>query len=88
MTTSTITRRDFLRATGVALALPMLEAMRLPASAAAGPSARRRMVAIMTPLGIHAENLFPAETGRGYTAPLYLQALEPLRNEFTVFSGL
>ena len=88
MKTSIITRRDFLRATGVALALPMLEAMRLPVSAAAGPSAMRRMVAIMTPLGIHAENLFPAETGRGYTAPLYLQTLEPLRNEFTVFSGL
>lgn len=88
MKTSVITRRDFLRATGVALALPMLEAMRLPASAAAGPAKRRRMVAIMTPLGIHAGNLFPADTGRGYTAPLYLQPLEPLRDEFTVFSGL
>jgi hypothetical protein len=62
--------------------------MRLPAGAATGPANRRRMVAIMTPLGIHAENLFPAEAGRGYTAPLYLQPLEPLREDFTVFSGL
>ena len=88
MKTTVISRRDFLRATGVALALPLLEAMRLPANAAAGPDARRRMVAIMTPLGIHAENLFPSEAGRGYTAPLYLQPLEPLRGDFTVFSGL
>src|SRR4051794_37371429 len=83
----TLSRRQFLRAGGIALALPALEAMRLSASAAAAPS-RRRMVCIMTPLGLHAENLFPEQTGRGYVASPYLRALEPLREHFTVFSGL
>lgn len=46
------------------------------------------MVCVMTPLGIHAENLFPQQTGRGYAATRYLQALEPVRGQFTVFSGL
>jgi hypothetical protein len=82
----TLSRRQFLRAGGIALALPALEAMRLSASAAA-PS-RRRMVCIMTPLGLHAENLFPQQAGRGYVASPYLKALEPLREHFTVFSGL
>ncbi len=84
-----LSRRDFLRASGVALALPLLEAMRVPVSAA-GPlnPQRRRMVAIMTPLGIHSENLVPKETGPGYTPSPYLQSLQPLREKFTVFSGL
>jgi hypothetical protein len=82
-----IPRRAFLRAGGIALGLPWLEAMN-PAFAASTPAVRRRMVCIMTPLGIHAENLFPQESGRGYTVSRYLKTLEPLRDHFTVFSGL
>jgi hypothetical protein len=82
-----LSRREFLRASGIALALPLLEAMSGPLAAAA-PASRRRMVCIMTPLGIHADNLFPRETGRGYAPSPYLAALEPLREQFTVFSGL
>ncbi|MEY4483760.1 MAG: hypothetical protein RL693_1212, partial [Verrucomicrobiota bacterium] len=85
---SALSRRTFLRGLGVSLSLPLLEAMRLPASAAALNPQRRRMVAIMTPLGIHSENLFPTETGRNYTPSPYLKPLEALRNQFTVFSGL
>lgn len=85
---SALSRRTFLRGLGVSLSLPLLEAMRLPASAAAVNPQRRRMVAIMTPLGIHAENLFPTETGRNYTPSPYLKPLEALRDQFTVFSGL
>ncbi len=82
-----VDRRAFLRATGIALALPWLEAM-TPAFAASAPASKRRMICIMTPLGIHAENFFPQQTGRAYTASPYLKALEPLREQFTVFSGL
>lgn len=85
---SALSRRTFLRGLGVSLSLPLLEAMRLPASAAALNPQRRRMVAIMTPLGIHSENLFPTEAGRNYTPSLYLKPLEALRDQFTVFSGL
>src|SRR4051794_22696757 len=86
-TKTAIDRRSFLRGVGITLALPMLEAMR-PAFAAAAPAPRRRMICIMTPLGIHAENLFPKDTGKGYTPSPYLEALQPLRDKFTVFSGL
>src|SRR5205085_881619 len=71
----------------IALALPWLEAMS-PAFGASAPTVRRRMICIMTPLGIHAENFFPAQTGRGYAASPYLKTLEPLRDDLTVFSGL
>jgi hypothetical protein len=87
MPKTTLQRREFLRGTGVALALPLLEAMRLPVSAAPAMK-RKRMVAIMTPLGIHGENLFPTEAGRSYQATPYLQPLQALRRDFTVFSGV
>ena len=83
-----LSRRSFLRGSGVALAMPLLEAMKLPVQAAALNPNRRRMVAIMTPLGIHSENLFPTDTGKNYTPSPYLLPLQSLRDKFTVFSGL
>jgi len=84
-------RRTFLRATGVSLALPMLEAM-LPRSTRAAASVpsdfRRRMVCINTNLGIYGPALFPEQAGRGYTMTPYLEPMAALRDEFTVFSGL
>jgi hypothetical protein len=83
-----LSRRKFLRGAGVALALPMLEAMRpvrLRAAASDGPPAR--IVAINIPLGFISENFFPQQTGRGYTTSKYLQPGEALRDRFTVFSG-
>ncbi len=61
-----IDRRRFLRGSGVAMALPMLDAF-LPRSraAAAGPSPTH-MVCICTSLGLHAPFLFPRETGADY----------------------
>lgn len=82
-TTPLPTRRTFLRAAGVGLALPWLEGL-----ARAAPDPRQRLVCVMTPLGLHAENLFPHETGPGYRATRYLAPLEPLRDHFTIFSGL
>ena len=82
-----IPRRSFLRGVGVSLALPMLNAM-LPAFGASTPPLRRRMVAICTTLGIYPENLFPKETGRGYTATPYSQVIDEFRDQFTIFSGL
>jgi hypothetical protein len=87
MNSSSLSRRSFLRGTGVALAMPLLEAMRLPIKAET-LNPQRRMVAIMTPLGIHSEYLFPEDTGRNYTPSPYLKPLQPLREHFSVFSGL
>jgi len=82
-------RRQFLRAAGVALSLPVLEsvaARKSFAQQAAGP--RRRMVAINIGLGLHAPNIIPTATGRDYELPTYLKLIGDLREQFTVFSGV
>ena len=82
-----IDRRHLLRAAGVSLALPWLDAL---APAKAGPAARppRRAVFVCTPLGLHAPNLFPEQPGKDYMPTPYLEVLKDLRDEFTVISGL
>jgi hypothetical protein len=78
------TRRTMLRATGVSLALPSLDA-----TAAARPAAPpRRMVLICTPLGLHAPNFFPEKAGKDYALTPYLEVLKEFREDFTVISGL
>ncbi len=82
-------RRTFLKAAGVTLALPWLEALaprRARGSEKASPP--RRMVCICTPLGLHAANLFPEKAGRDYEATPYLDVLQDHREDFTVMSGL
>jgi hypothetical protein len=77
-------RRHFLRAAGVSLALPWLEALAGPAGS--GPA--RRMVCINTPLGLHPPFFFPKTTGKDYEPTPYLDVLKDLRDNFTVISGL
>jgi hypothetical protein len=84
----TIGRRTFLRAAGVFLALPWLEAL-APSRArggVAGPP--RRMVCLCTPLGLHAPSLFPEAAGKDYATTPYLDVLKDFREDFTVVSGL
>ena len=81
-------RRTFLRAAGVTLTLPLLEAM-LPARAkAAAAEPPRRMICINTTLGLHTPNLFPAQAGRDYELTPYLEPIKDFRSDLTVFSGL
>jgi hypothetical protein len=80
-----LTRRHFLRAAGVSLALPWLDAFAPAQAQAAVP---RRMVCICTPLGLHPANFFPQQTGRDYTLTPYLEPFREFRNDFTVISGL
>jgi hypothetical protein len=81
-------RRHFLRATGIALALPCLEIFAPARAADGGAKPRRRMVSICTPLGLHPPNFFPEKSGRDYELTSYLEILKDFRNEFTVISGL
>ena len=83
-----ISRRTFLRSTGIAVALPALDAMTPRRARAAGTAAPKRMVTICTSLGLHAPFLFPKETGRDYSLTPYLEHLKEYRKHFTVFSGL
>ena len=84
-----LSRRLFLRNSGIALALPMLESM-LPAgrlaAAPAGPP--RRMICIGVPFGFDPTAFVPVATGRDYTLPSHLTHLAAFRDDFTVISGL
>ena len=83
-----IQRRRFLNASGVALALPYLEALS-PAHASSFQSAPlRRMVCICAPLGLYTPNFFPTKTGRNYESTPYLEILGDYRSQMTVVSGL
>lgn len=81
-------RRRFLRSSGVALALPLLDRFATPVLAADEPSSPHRLIFICTSLGIHGPNLFPDQTGSGYRSTKYLKVLEEFRDDLTVFSGL
>ena len=82
-----IDRRTFLRATGVALALPFLESMR-PAFAGAATQPPRRMVNICATLGLYSDYWFPKTAGAGYEASDYLTLIDEHRHHYTLFSGL
>lgn len=82
-------RRTFLRATGVAIGLPFLDAMLPSISAqAAANQAPKRMVLIARPLGMYAPNFFPEQTGANYEPSRYLKSLQNHKADFTVFSGM
>src|SRR5665213_2411843 len=88
-----VSRRRFLRSTGVAMALPFLECMVAPfarsASAGAGTDAApRRFFGICNNLGLLHEPFFPKDSGRGYKLSPYLNLLKDCRNDFTVMSGV
>ena len=90
-----LSRRRFLQGTGIALSLPLLEAMS-PAFAGAGagkstipPDGKpRRMFAICNNLGLLPENFFPRTPGRNYARSPYLELLKEHQQDFTVFSGV
>ncbi len=87
-TRNPISRRAFLRGTGVSLALPFLDAM-LPRSLfAASAKAPQRLVTVCCSLGIYGPDFFPKEGGRAYTPSPYLDLIKAHRNDFTVFSGI
>ena len=78
-----LSRRHFLRAAGVSLALPWFDAF-----AAAGEKPRRRMVCVCTPLGLHPAHFFPEKAGKDYALTTYLDVVKDFRDDFTVISGL
>ncbi|MFO0906430.1 MAG: DUF1552 domain-containing protein [Pirellulales bacterium] len=90
MSSPSFARRRFLKAAGVSLALPLLEATARGAACAAEPAAAspRRLVCINTTLGLHTPNLFPKEAGKQYELTPYLEAIREHRDDFTVISGL
>ena len=93
-TNKSLHRRTLLRGVGVALSLPLLDAM-MPAIATSSSSGHfdatnppRRMLGICNNLGLLPEKFFPQAAGSQYELSPYLQLLEKHRDDFTVFSGV
>jgi hypothetical protein len=92
-TRQALSRRRFLQGVGVAMSLPLLDAMQprtaRAATASLAPNAKpRRMLGICNNLGLRPDLFFPAAAGREYVASPYLKLLEAHRNDFTVISGV
>jgi hypothetical protein len=95
VTRQPLSRRRFLQAAGVALSLPLLDAM-LPGFARAqasssplAPAAKpRRLLAVCNNLGLLPDLFFPTGAGRDYALSPTLQPLAAQRGDFTVFSGV
>jgi hypothetical protein len=88
---SPLSRRTFLRGAGVALALPLLDAMRPvfgSAARATEAAVPRRLVAIETNQGIMPQLFFPEKAGADYALTPYLEKLAAHRKQMTVFSGV
>lgn len=86
-THKTLSRRTVLKQAGVALCLPMLDAM-VPAFAAGRATANpRRFVGVSLALGLHNPLLVPKDKGSKYTPSPYLKDIQDMRNDFTVISG-
>lgn len=82
-----ISRRTALKASGIAIALPLLESMN-PAIGRELASPPKRMVLICTTLGLHPPSLFPKTPGGEYESTEYLDLLKDHCDDFTLFSGL
>jgi hypothetical protein len=86
-----LSRRSLLRGLGVSLGLPVLEAMSPSfgwARKAPEVKAPRRMVAVMTNMGILPQFFFPQKAGMDYESTPYLEVLKAHRQQMTVLSGV
>lgn len=95
--TAPLSRRHVLRGLGAALALPLLDAM-TSEQANAAPSqfkpwakslaAQPRVIFCYVPNGVNITKWVPTDAGDKYKLSPTLEAIAPLRNDFTVISGL
>ncbi|MEI6715371.1 MAG: DUF1552 domain-containing protein [Verrucomicrobiota bacterium] len=83
-----LSRRTFLRAAGISMALPWLEAMSPALTRAANIATPRRFVSVSNDLGFHGPFLFPEQAGRDYEPTRYLKPIADMKEHFTVFSGV
>lgn len=83
MNPSPYTRRHFLRASGISLSLPLLEAFGKVAE-----TPPKRALFICNTLGFYPPAFYPKGSGTDYEPSEYLALLENHRDDFSVFSGL
>lgn len=80
-----LNRRHFLRGTGVAMGLPLLEAMLPDKAYAASPA---RMIGYFCPNGMHMSSWTPKSTGTNYTLSETLKPLEGVKSDLLVLSKM
>lgn len=85
---SAVSRRHFLRAAGVCLALPALETFAVRATGTDAAQPPRRLVCIGNEFGMYPGAFWPERSGTEYDLPPLLQPLAPHRRDFTLFSHL
>ena len=89
MSLPNLNRRAFLRGAGVLLGLPALDSLMPRAGADEGEKARpRRLAVLYTPNGVNVPQWTVRGESRDYKLSPTLKALEPLKSDFTFFSGL
>ena len=96
LTAPQLNRRHVLRGIGVALTLPLLEAMQpsvyaapskfrpLPKSLGANP----RLICCYIPNGVNILEWMPSDAGKDYTLSPTLQTLKDYRSDFSLLTGL
>jgi len=85
-----LSRRTFLRGTGVTLALPFLDAM-VPALTAQSKTAANqtpRLSFVYLPHGAIMDKWTPKKEGTGFEFTPILEALKPFRDQINIISGL
>jgi hypothetical protein len=83
-----LSRRTFLRGAGIAIGLPLLDAMQLALAEDQPKEVPRRMVAVETNMGILPQFFFPETAAGDEMLSPYLERLKDHRQQLTVFSGV
>ena len=81
-------RRTFLRGLGTAMALPWLESLAPRGLRATSTELPKRMAFVYMPNGAIMPQWTPKQTGRDYELSPTLKALEPVRDQIQILSGL
>jgi hypothetical protein len=81
-------RRNFLRAAGICMALPMLETFAEKKPSTLKNAKASRLICIGSNLGYYRPAFYPKETGEKYKASTLLSFTDKHRKDYTVFSGL
>jgi hypothetical protein len=83
-------RRTFLRGVGVAMGLPLLDAMApaLATAARAGAAPPTRLCFVYAPTGMIMDNWWPKGTGADFEYSRILKPLEPFRSDISLLGGM
>ena len=83
-----LSRRSVLRGSGVAVALPLLDAMRSAFASQPDISDPQRFAWIYVPNGVVQDTWHPTTVGKDWEITPTLEPLEPYREKLNVFTGL